>query len=160
MLTIFPLSLLLAIISPVFNFKSSKNFLFKVWKLSGVKTCSNPSTLYDTIPLSGAFIYSEPEFSELSYILLSSINFLIYEPDGLKSPAIFAFLVIFALMSFLYSATFCTSFNFSTSNNFSCTWFSNSFISLENKSFSFAIASCIFISNSCIFLTKFSSLLL
>lgn len=114
---IFPLSSFVATISPVFKFKLSKNCLFNVEKLSGVNISSSPSTLYETIPLSGAFIYSAPEFKLFSYELLSSMSFLIYEPDGLNSPAIFAFFVIFALISFLYSAIFCTSFILETSKS-------------------------------------------
>ena len=94
LLTIFPLSLLVDIICPVFKFSPSKNSLFIFEKSFTFKVSSKPSILYDTIPLLLAFIYSAPEFNSFSYELLSSMSFFKYDPLGLNSPAILAFLVI------------------------------------------------------------------
>ena len=88
-----PHSSLVATIFPVFKFRLSRYCLLSEPKFSGVNVSSNPSTLYETTPLIGAFTYSAPEFNSDSYFFLSSINCLKYEPFGLDSPAIFAFLL-------------------------------------------------------------------
>ena len=64
-------------------------------------------------------------------MLLSSINFFIYDPAGLSSPAILAFLVTYVLISFLYSFIFWISFNSYKSLSFDSICVSNNFISLE-----------------------------
>jgi len=66
----FPHSSFVAINCPVFKFNFSKNSLLNVEKLFGVSVSSNPSTLYDTIPLSGAVMYSAPEFNCFSSSVL------------------------------------------------------------------------------------------
>ena len=77
--------------------------MFKDANEDVVKVSSSPSTLYETTPDLTAFIYSEPLFNSFSYLLLSSISPFKYEPDGLDSPAIFAFFVTIEFNSFLYS---------------------------------------------------------
>lgn len=49
-------------------------------------------------------MYSCPLFNSSSYFLLSSISLLICEPDGLSSPAIFAFFTSIFEILLLYSA--------------------------------------------------------
>lgn len=127
-------------------------------KLFGDNTSSSPSILYDTNPLSSVFIYSCPLLSSSSYFLLFSIRLLIYEPEGLFSPAIFAFLISVSEILFLYSFISSTLLVKSSLSRLSSICRSKICISAEYASVCPSKASCISLSSSAIFFFSCSSL--
>lgn len=105
-------------------------------------------------------MYSCPLFNSSSYFLLCSINLFICEPDGLSSPAIFAFFIKISEILVLYSSM---SLRLFVPNNFSIyssICLSNSCISAGYLPVCPSNASLISSSNSAIFFFKSSSLLL
>ena len=132
------------------------------WKLFGVSFSSSPSTLYDTIPPIFEVSYFELLLNCFSIEARSLIKLFMYAPDGLSSPEILAFLVIYLLISTLYSFISCKLFLFCIPFILFSIWFSSALISLEGNSVCPSIAfwiwlfsSVIFVFSSCSFETSY-----